>query len=351
MKRQEPATIQNVAERAGVSISTVSRSFSRPDLVATNTRKRVLQVAKDLDFSVARSSGALRSRRSYRIAVLLPGSPATWFLSQIIAGLDSVLHRSGYDLSFYRIRNTADQEQFFKDLPTRKNADAVVVPSFNISQVGIDRLSNLGIPIAGINMQNKAGLTLDSFIKDRTTMREIVNYLISLGHRDISYVGFSPSNSLQFSAMERLKGFREACSNAITPVRTSIITLDEHDVVDDVLEPERVITQILQLPHLPTAICCQQDGIAIPLACRLCQKGLSIPDTVSITGFDDSTYAEPFNLTTAHQDPEDMASGIGEKLLRLLNGKTVDTPFEEFPSALVIRTSTARPRQSEPLTP
>lgn len=276
--------------------------------------------------------------------MLLPGSPATWFLSQTINGMDSILHTSGYDLSFYRIRDVADQERFFIDLPTRKNADAVVVPSFNIGQGAIDHLKNLSVPIAGINMQSQAGLTLASYIQDRSTMREITNHLISLGHRDIAYIGFSPSNSLRFSAMERLRGFKEACDNASTLIHTKIITLDEHDVVDDVLKPERVITQILQLPHLPTAICCQQDGIAIPLACRLCQEGVAIPDSVSITGFDDSTYAESFNLTTAHQDPEAMAKNMGNKILKLLRNETVDTPFEEFPSPLVVRASTAPPR-------
>lgn len=71
-------SIQDVAQKAGVSISTVSRSFTRPDLVSTKTRERVLAIADELNFSLSRSAAALKSGRSLRIAVLMSGHIRLW---------------------------------------------------------------------------------------------------------------------------------------------------------------------------------------------------------------------------------------------------------------------------------
>lgn len=245
------ATIHDVANKAKVSPATVSRSFSRPDLVAANTRNRVLEIAKSMDFSIAKSSGRLRSGKSNKVALLFPGSSATWFHSQIIEGLNSVLHEQGYDLSLCRIHNVHDQELYFKELPTRKNVDAVVVPSFNVGEEGTKRLRRLNVPIAGINIQSKSGLTIGTFINDCNIMKKIAKHLISLGHRNIVYIGFTPSSTLQFSAGTRLTGFLDACAESPYHIKKTLVSLDEENVTEDMLHTDSVVSTILNLPEKP----------------------------------------------------------------------------------------------------
>ena len=96
-------SIQDVAREAGVSISTVSRSFTRPDLVSAKTRERVLAIADKLNFSLSRSAAALKSGRSLRIAVLMSGHIRLWFTASVIEGLNEVLHTQGYDISVFQI--------------------------------------------------------------------------------------------------------------------------------------------------------------------------------------------------------------------------------------------------------
>ena len=86
-------SIQDVAREAGVSISTVSRSFTRPDLVSAKTRERVLAIADKLNFSLSRSAAALKSGRSLRIAVLMSGHIRLWFTASVIEGLNEVFTR------------------------------------------------------------------------------------------------------------------------------------------------------------------------------------------------------------------------------------------------------------------
>lgn len=125
-------SIQDVAQKAGVSISTVSRSFTRPDLVSTKTRERVLAIADELNFSLSRSAAALKSGRSLRIAVLMSGHIRLWFTASVIEGLNEVLHAAGYDISVFQISSIEERREFFEMLPVRRNADAVIVVSFDI---------------------------------------------------------------------------------------------------------------------------------------------------------------------------------------------------------------------------
>ena len=107
------SSIQDVAKAAGVSISTVSRSFTRPDLVSAKTRKRVLDIANELNFSLSRSAAALKSGKSLRIAVLMSGRISLWFTAQVIEGLNEVLHAEGYDISIFQVSSIEDRREFF----------------------------------------------------------------------------------------------------------------------------------------------------------------------------------------------------------------------------------------------
>lgn len=125
------ASIQAVAREAGVSVSTVSRTFAKPDLVLPETRDRVMTAAEKLDYSVSRSAAALKSGQSFRIALLASETITTWFNANIFAGLDSALRPSGYDTVPYPMRNAAERHDFFADLPVRRNGRmAVIVSSF-----------------------------------------------------------------------------------------------------------------------------------------------------------------------------------------------------------------------------
>lgn len=96
------ANIQDVANKAHVSVSTVSRSFTRPNLVSASTRNKVLAIAEQLNFSISKSAAALKSGKTLRIALLISDQIRLWFSASIIQGLNQVFHTAGYDLSIFR---------------------------------------------------------------------------------------------------------------------------------------------------------------------------------------------------------------------------------------------------------
>lgn len=203
------ASIQAVAREAGVSPSTVSRTFAKPDLVLPETRERVMAAARKLDYHISRSAAALKSGQSFRVALLTSESIATWFNATVYAGLSSVLQPAGYDIAVFPMANTDDRRAFFETLPVRRNADAVIVSSFNIDPAEVGQLKRMGVPIVGVNIPSPDGFDAGVSIDDRAAERTAVEHLVALGHRRIAFVGYGESTDLQdlrFSASARLRG-------------------------------------------------------------------------------------------------------------------------------------------------
>lgn len=280
---------------------------------------------------------ALKSGQSFRIALLLNTPVTTWFGGNIFEGLDMVFHPAGYDISIYPINNVKSRADFFDVLPARRNADAVIVPSFNVDSREAARLKTMNVPIAGINTVSNENMSVWAAIDDAHGLRLIVRHLVSLKHRRITYVCRDPQSLLTFSAAQRIRGFKEACAQA--HIKGDVLVIPDGD---DALQS--TFNALINTQPMPTAICCQEDGIAIPLMCRLREFGLKIPGDISITGFDDGTYSQELGLTTIRQQPRLMGHDVAEKLLDLINHKTISEPYRTYPVELIIRFTTATPR-------
>ncbi|MDO4913056.1 MAG: LacI family DNA-binding transcriptional regulator [Bifidobacteriaceae bacterium] len=330
------STIQDVAQKARVSISTVSRAFSRPDLVAEPTREKILRIAEELNFSTSRSAAALKSGKTKRIALLISDHIRSWFTASIIEGINYVLHKEGYDLSIFEIANKRERQNFFQMLPIRRNVDAVIVSSFSVDLEEVQQLASINVPIIGINCTNPQNhqFTGAVNIDDEQGGKLMARHLLTLGHKQIVYVRTNPSQTLQFSVQQRFESFMSACKEAnITP---HVITTPNNDVVIN-----DIIAQILSLPTTPTAIACQEDNIAIPLIFQLERSGYNIPKDMSVIGYDNSLFAQDIGLTTINQDPVFLGKQAAQKTLDYINGDTPEA-YNLIEAQLVIRSSTAR---------
>ena len=306
------ASIQAVAREAGVSVSTVSRTFAKPDLVLPETRDKVMAAAEKLDYSISRSAAALKSGQSFRIALLASETITTWFNANIFAGLDSALRPSGYDTVPYPMRNAAERHDFFADLPVRRNADAVIVSSF-----GFD-----------------AGVSSD----DYPAIRSAIEHLIALGHRHIAFVGSAPTETnMRYSAEARLQGVIDAA--AAHPG----IELTPLSIQRGLGESNAALNAVLNASPSITAFCFEDDEMAAPVLYRLRQYGRRVPQDISIIGFDDSTLSAAVGLTTLHQDPFAMGVAAGHMVLDAIAGKSIEPAFVRPDTPLILRETTAPP--------
>lgn len=331
------ASIQDVAKAAHVSISTVSRSFTRPELVSAATREKVLRIAEELNFSTSRSAAALKTGRAMRVALLMSDHIRLWFSASVIEGLNQVLHAEGYDISIFQISSIEERRDFFEMLPVRRNADAVIVASFDADETEIAQLASANVPIIRINsvMPRELGFTAAVNIDDTQGSILAARHLINLGHRDIAYVRTNRDVSLHFSVQQRFDSFMECCAGSgISP--TVIVAQEGPDRI------RRVLTDLMSLERMPTAIACQEDGIAVPLIFQLERSGYEVPNDISVIGYDNSFYANDIGLTTIAQDPIEMAKMAAEMTVKLIEGEKPEHLFRMIPAELVVRSSTAK---------
>ena len=151
-----PSSMADVATRAGVSISTVSRALRGSPLVSAATTQRVVQAAEDLHFAVSRAASSLASGKLDRIAVLLSGSLGSWFNGCLLDATYAVLHERRQELLIYRTLSREQRDEFFATLPARRNADALIVGSLELTANQRQRLQDLGMPLVFVN-QRRAG--------------------------------------------------------------------------------------------------------------------------------------------------------------------------------------------------
>lgn len=139
--------------------------------------------------------------------------------------------------------------------------------------------------------------------------------------------------TLHFSVQQRYESFVQVCEQSGIDL-TAIVIADGDDRIS------RATTELLSMDLMPTAIACQEDGIAIPLMFQLARTGLRVPFDVSMVGYDDSFYANEIGLTTVRQDPIAMATCAALKALDLIETGKTAKPFEVFPAQMLVRSST-----------
>jgi DNA-binding LacI/PurR family transcriptional regulator len=299
-----------------------------------------MDIAEALDFQISRSATALKSGQALRIAMLISGPVTEWFNSHVFLGLNSVLQQQGYDVSIYTISTFEARTEFFANMPVRRNADAVVVCSFNINPNEVSRLRHMNVPVVGVNISDPSGFDAAVNIDDRDSMKTVVRHLVSIGHRRIAFIRTTHGTPFTYSADERMEGFLQACKEAGPSVIPTVLHCP--------INPNPInsaVSQLLALKPAPTALCFQTDDLAVPVLYRLRRYGRTIPGDFSVVGFDDSTYTKAIGLTTLHQDPAEMGKRAAQKTLDLIDHESTEKPFETFSTQLMLRETTA------PLTP
>ena len=213
MSDHRPSSMEDVAERAGVSVATVSRALRGSPLVSAETTERVVQAPKTLSFAISRAASSLATGKLDRVAVLVSGSLGSWFNGCLLDTVYQTLHDRGQELLIYRTLSTGERDEFFATLPARRNADALIVASLDLEAAQQrQRLQQLGMPLVFVNQRlRRRGL---GGYRRRRRRRVATQHLLNLGHRRIAFVGLgtNPAGTRPSSA-DRLAGYRQAMAD------------------------------------------------------------------------------------------------------------------------------------------
>ncbi|MFE3515196.1 LacI family DNA-binding transcriptional regulator [Streptomyces sp. NPDC059166] len=335
MTGERGATLADVAQRAGVSPSTVSRTLRGLSTVSPQTRERVEQAARELSFAISRSASSLVTGRTGRVAVLVPNLES-WFLGAVLAGLAPGLNAAGLDMLVYSVTTAEQRAQFFDRLPARRNADALLVVSFALSPQERERLDGLGMPLVFVSQHedDRAGVYVD----DAEAALRGTRHLLNLGHRRIAYIEPADDSGFAWSSRARLEGYRAALAEAGVP--------RDDELVRQVAQwqgpsLDAAVGRLLSLPEPPTAIFAETDDIAFRLLTVLRGANLAVPQRISVLGFDDHAMAGAWDLSTLAQPARRLGSTAAELARAVIQDPEADRARHVvLPVELVPRGST-----------
>lgn len=340
MTNSSPATIEDVARIAEVSIATVSRAIHTPEKVANSTRLKVNQAIAITGYTTNAMARSLRLGRSNMILVVAPdiGDPN---FSSILVGLENEARSHGYGVLIGHTQNEPQRGlEYLKFLNSNQAAGMIlftgILPFGHQSMtarlppsVGVfEPVFNGGIPYVGVD--------------DVAGARKAIDLLIAEGHRRIAFIGDSRTR-LAFS--RRREGYEEGLAAAGIPQSARIILEG-----DGTIESGRLaLEQLFMRDTLPTAFMCVNDQTAIGVMLGLTARGYDIPRDFSVTGFDDvpqATFINP-TLTTLRQPRTAIGRQAMALLLQLLaNEHPEETEFLLMPD-LIVRNSVSRPRSGK----
>ncbi|MGR6832445.1 DNA-binding transcriptional regulator CytR [Aliivibrio wodanis] len=332
------ATMKDVALSAGVSTATVSRALMTPEKVSLSTRKRVDDAILETGYSPTTLTRTLRRNESKTIVTIVPDICDPYF-SDILRGIEDAAVENGYVILVGDSSQQQKREQSFVNLVYTKQVDGMVLLGSDLP-FNASRQEQKNLPPLVMACEYAPELELPTVhIDNLTAAFEAVNYLTKLGHKRVAELSGPESSSLcQF----RHQGYQQALRRAGIAMNNAYIHYGNFTFEAGAA----AITQLLSLPSPPTAVFCHNDIMAIGATQKAKQMGFRVPQDISIMGFDDiefSQYCDP-PLTTISQPRYEIGRQSMLMLLELLKGNDVRSGSRLLESSLVIRESTAPPK-------
>ena len=334
-----PITIKDVAKKANVSVATVSRVMNASDKVTPETRDKVLAVCDKLNYSPNLQAKRLKLGRTQSIIAVLPFLTLPSIVERL-RGLQEALATSEYDLIPFSVGSPADRETYLASLSNRSRADGVLIISMPITEQQVSRFQSVKMPVVLIDSVH-SGLRR-VIVDDLAGGRMATNHLIELGHTRIGFVSDYLDNPLHFSSMkDRFKGYFQALEEHQVEIPLQYQKEGKHGRQ----EAMEMALELLQLPKPPTAIFAACDTQAIGVLDAAKQMNLSVPDDLSVVGYDDIRDAGYVNLTTIQQPLYESGVEGGKALIKMIDCPDPEPLETILPVSLVIRNTTAAPKK------
>ena len=336
-------SIMDVAKKAGVSITTVSRVLTNsPHPVNSKTRERVLLAAEALGFTPNALARALASDKTNIVGIIV-GDASDPYFATIVRGISDEASQNGYLTFICNSDRVVENELNFLRLMRNYHVDGVIFAGGGLTDSAylaqfpglLAEFDNRRVPVVVLGHHGFQAPMIS--IDNQKAAQEMTEYLIGLGHRRIGFIA-GPS-SLTTSNI-RTQGYIQALANHNIPFDPNLV-MESNFTYEDGLQ---LADQMLKLDKHPTAIFGSNDQTAIGCLVGLKQRGVSVPKDISVVGFDDisaALYVDP-PLTTIRVPMREMGLLSMKQLLCAINNEPIE-PLLILHHELVVRASSMPP--------
>lgn len=332
-----------IAERAGVSVSTVSRALTGSDVVNAETRSRVEAAAEELGYTINQVARSLRTQKTWLVLAIVPdiGNP---FYSYVLAGIEEEAQRLGYSVLIGNAAGSEARARRYGERMLSGGADGMILMTGKLPEPAwFERPGTTGLPLIALCERIDEATVPFVGVDDREAGFEMTGELLRLGHRRIAHVA-GPASSV--AARDRFAGYRQALDAAGIPFDPSLVAHGDFTIDSGYLGTKRLCV----VSHPPSAIFCANDEMAIGAVNALRDRNLHVPERVSVAGCDGlELSAKYFPPITTMEQPR---SALGAAAMTMLHDMTLgEVPPAKtiMPTTLVRRLSTGRRRAVDAL--
>ena len=340
------ATIYDVAHESGFSAATVSKVFNHYAGVNSVTKEKVLLAAKKIGYIPNLSAQTLVTNKSWLIGVIFKEDLHQGLVHPHFGGIlesfKATMEKSGYDIIFLN-KNFSNLELKYLEHCRYRNVDGVLLASSPLPEQEAVAIEKAGFKCVSVE---NAYRNIPTVISDNFGgTKQILNYLYTLGHRKIAMV-IPPLKSL--AGRERYDAYKQFLKNHNIAYDENIVVECEEYTDESAKEATEVLLNKC-LGDFPTAIFAGYDKIAFIIQRTLLARGYSIPNDISVVGFDDLELARSVTptLTTVYQDRREIGIEAAKIMLkRLENDEDNSNTIIRIPTGIKIRNSTCRARNN-----
>lgn len=330
------ATIDQVAKRAGVSKATVSRVLNDSKPVREETRLRVMDAVRELDFKPNPAARSLVYKKSRTLGVVVTDI-ANLFVSVLVKGIEEIAYSNNYNIFICNSHASAKKELELLMMLRDKRVDGIIFLTSRIKEDHKAFFKSSQLPIALVNVgyddDNVVGIRIDN----HRAAYDMTSYFINKGFERIGMIRAALDDI--YTGRDRFFGYCQALEDHNIPYRDELVRTAALEAIDGYRAASEMCKNGLNLQALFVAC----DLMAFGAIKALIDHGLKVPEDIEVAGFDDvpmATYYHPA-LTTVRQPIEDMGRVASEKLINLIEGKGGQGGELVLPHQIIFRDSTS----------
>jgi LacI family transcriptional regulator len=327
-------TLKDIAERAGVTSATVSMVINNKPNISDATRKKVLKIAKDLNYYPNVIARGLATKKSNSIGVIVPNL-ASSFIVRVLQGIKSTNRDIEYTVQLFDTVGQKETEtQLFQRLARERRIDGVILISSTVTEEELNVFREESVP--SIIVARKCD-NLDSvYVNNEQGAMDATDYLIGKGHINIACVTTSKQG---IPSDERVLGYKASLSQHNIAFRPELIFEVEDDGITNGIEVFHRMNAVN--PRITAAFVPAGDMVAIGVIKEAKKKGVKVPDDFAIVGFDDIPAAEVIepSLTTVRQPKLEMGDYAINMIVDKIEGRETGIKHKELPTKFIIRES------------
>ena len=327
-------TIKDVAKKAGVSISTVSRVINDSKPVTDEVKQKVLDVIKETGYVPNPLARSLVTKKRQLIGVIIP-EVSDSFVSELVNGIEEVAKMYDYDILLANTYSDKEQELKSINLLRAKQVEGIVMMSWKVDEEHLEFIQNCRIPAVYVSKTARNYDVYSVSISNTNATYDMTKYLIDKGHKKISFIMTSEDDTVLEA--ERYLGFEKAMKDNNLEIDKSLVK-NAGTTYDYGYEKMK---EILDEGNVPEAVFVTGDEAAIGALNAICDAGYRVPEDISVAGFNDAKIAAMYRpkLTTVHQPLYDMGAVAIRMVIKMIDKEVLENKKVELPYRIVERES------------